>query len=288
MDFMWKTFAEVICNSGGKGKPLPPEFFQPKNQKTMRNLRNFVILALMLMALVNCQREEDLVNGGVSTEAETLASKSVDELSFYGRNYIKAFKELTQSSEFVNLVKTYYESRVADSTFGYVVSLEELSREYSGDFDELLRNSLDGELAEFVISSYRGFNIGGKTLKPELFIFYYAPQFKEIAEWDGGSVEEIVYNYDVNDKFYGYRLDGSVVEYPDIDGRLLNSGKWVLQWVNKDGGYHERPILRGCECFFSVENKRCKPMDNLGGWCGVGRDGGSWCIGYCGKSGQTL
>ena len=55
----------------------------------------------MLMALVNCQREEDLVDGGVSTKAEALAPKSVDELSVYGRNYIKAFKELTQSSEFV-------------------------------------------------------------------------------------------------------------------------------------------------------------------------------------------
>ena len=242
----------------------------------MKGMKKIIILAVAMLALISCQKEKERVRAsgyGFSLSTE----RGIDSIRSYGLKYVEALKELTSSEEFVNLVKSYYEDRVGDSMFNYVVSLEELGDTYEGDFEELLSSSLSGDLSDFVIDSYRGIEVGGKILKPELFIFYYAPEFRELSGWDGRSVEEVVYNYEVNGKFYGYRIDGSVVEYSDIDGRLLNSGKWVLQWGN------ERGFLVPCHCRSIRGSDPCSPGDNATGdrWCGVAHRKWLSCIGFC-------
>ena len=227
---------------------------------------------------------------GAPTAVPTYTSKNPDQapdvLRSTGLQYVGILKKLSDNPEFRHIVKNYYESHVGDTLFDYTVRLSELRSSSPTEFDNVLRESLTTEEYNFVMNTIGGFSYGGTIYYPTLFNFHYAPEFREIAEWDGDGITEVVFNYDIGGKFYGYKLDGSVVEYTDIDGRLLNSGKWVFEWGRDNlwGGFNAR--LYGCTCWDTdtdCEGRYECLASNGQGFCGLGTKKGGGCLGICPK-----
>ena len=253
----------------------------------MRKLLFFVTFVIMIGVFYSCQKEDTIVETPTATTPTYTSrnpSGSPDVLRSTGLKYVGILKKLSDNPEFRHIVKNHYECHVGDTLFDYTVRLLELRESSPMEFDNVLRETLTSTEYTFVMNTIDGFTSGSITYYPTLFNFYYAPEFRGIAEWDGDGITEVVFNYDVGGKFYGYGIDGSVVEYTDIDGRLLNSGKWIFEW-EKEGGVQERPWLEKCYCQNDPSKDHPDPCCPMQGptskrFCGFGNKK-IGCIGFC-------
>ncbi len=240
---------------------------------------------------VSCQKEEITETWKEQNKASAL--RVSQDLNSEAMLYINLLKKLAQDNNFVSFVKSYYENRSKDETFDYIVPLSELFSEYDknvGGMEKLLRKYLNNAQYSAVVSGLSGIEFQGKTLVPELDIFYYDEQFKDFARWDGKFVEEILYNRLEQGKFYGYEISGKTNVYEEkdtqIEGKILAQARWVFQWK---GSETERPFGL-CLCV-GVDNMQgdggviydCFPGGDSntgnGRFCGVRIFGG--CLGIC-------
>ncbi len=267
-------------------------FLKLLNFVTMKAVKQkFIILATIIVLLngimlVSCQKESVTETWREQTEASSL--RVSQDPNAEAMLYIDLLKKLARDDHFVSFVKSYYENRSKEETFDYIVPLSELFAEYDknvGGMEKLLRKYLNEAQYSAVVSGLRGIEFQGKTLVPELNIFYYDKQFKDFARWNGKFVEEILYNYLEQGKFYGYEISGKTNVYDErdtqIEGKILAQARWVFQWDDISNGDNEKPIV-SCHCWDNtdgLERPECV-IGGEGGWCGVSIFG-SGCAGFC-------
>ena len=220
----------------------------------MRTLQNFVILALMLMALVNCQREEVAVNSTGKAVNQDL--ERVD-LASTGITYSRVLAKLLNFSEFRSIVEEYYLEREAnDASFNYVVKLFELRDYYDsnngrGSFLHYLESVLTTDEYEFVARTIDG----SDGIYPGIFIPYYHDSIGG-SGWNINSSGEVLLNYDSRiGEIRGFSYSGDEVSYglTNLKDELLSKGRVIFSFVdgfgNDIGGYTvEERKFWGWEC----------------------------------------